>query len=493
MNDAEESDEVVVPEKRANKDCMQPAEPVEERTSAERNAQQPPTVRSQTREAVSKRLERIRHRASGDPDSTFNNLFSLLSTELLEDSFYALKRNAAAGLDKQTWASYREDLTTRLSNLNDRLHRGSYRATPARRTYIDKEDGSQRALGIQSLEDKIVQQACVTILNQIYEVDFLGFSYGFRQKRRQHDALDALASGILHQRINWILDADIQGFFDEISHDWLYQFLGKRITDPRLLRLLEKWLKCGWVEDGVRYPQDRGTPQGSVISPLLANIYLHYALDTWVHWWRSVEASGNVIIVRYADDFVVGFQNKDDADRFLAALRERLSVFELTLHPKKTRLIEFGRYAAERRKRRGDGKPETFDFLGFTHICSTNRKGYFFIRRKTMKKRLRRKLADVKDKLKKRMHRPLLETGSWLRKVLRGHQNYYGVPGNLDQLKEFYTQVVRMWLASIRRRSQKGKDKWTWERFEIYRAWLLPRLQVVHPFPDIRFDVKHSR
>jgi group II intron reverse transcriptase/maturase len=305
--------------------------------------------------------------------------------------------------------------------------------------------------------------------------------------------LDALSTAILHHRINWVLDADIQGFFDNISHDWLFKFLQKRISDPRMLRLLTKWLKCGWIEDGKRHPQERGTPQGSVISPLLANVYLHYVLDTWVHWWRATQASGNVIIVRYADDFVVGFKEKSEADNFLRELRERLSYFELTLHPKKTRLIEFGRYAEERRSRRGEGKPETFDFLGFTHICDKSSKGYFFLRRKTMKKRLRRKLTEIKEKLRRRMHDPLKKTGDWLRSVLIGHQNYYGVPGNLNSLKEFYTQVVRMWQNFICRRSQKGKQRWTWKRFETLRAWLLPRLRTVHPFPDKRFNVKYSR
>jgi group II intron reverse transcriptase/maturase len=416
-----------------------------------------------------------------------------LTVELLEESFYSLKRNAAEGLDKLSWREYRETLDARLVDLHDRLHKGSFRATPARRSYIKKEDGSERALGISSLEDKIVQQACVTIMSQIYEEDFLGFSYGFRPKRSQHDALDALSTAISHQRINWVLDADIQGFFDNISHDWLQQFLAKRISDPRMLRLLNKWLKCGWVEDGTRHPQERGTPQGSVISPFLANVYLHYVLDTWVHWWRSTQANGNVIIVRYADDFVVGFKEKADAENFLRELRERLTHFELSLHPKKTRLIEFGRFAESNRSRRGEGRPETFDFLGFTHICDKTCTGHFFIRRKTMKKRLRRKLAEVKDELRKRMHRPLKETGDWLRSILIGHQNYYGVPGNIDRLKEFYTQIVRMWKKAICRRSQKGKQKWTWERFEHYRAWLLPRLRTVHPFPDTRFSVKYSR
>lgn len=492
MHATEESDEDVVPEKPVNKDWQQSAESVEERSSTKRNTQKELAVRAQSRIAASTRLERVRQRAVGYPDCTFNNLYSLITPALLYSSFFELKRDAATGVDHVSWHEYRETVEMRIDDLHGRLHRGSYRATPARRSYIEKSDGRLRPLGISSLEDKIVQQACVAILSQIYDSVFAGFSYGFRKGKSQHDALDALSTAIYRSRINWVLDADIQGFFDNIPHDELLCFIEKRVSDPRLLRLLNKWLKCGWIEDDQRHAQKRGTPQGSVISPFLGNLYLHYVLDQWTHEWRKTHPCGNVIIVRYADDFVVGFQHEEDAHRYLDELTLRMQDYGLTLHPEKTRLIEFGPYALERRKRRGEGKPKSFDFLGFTHICGKTRKGRFAIKRKTARKRMARKLADVKVQLRKRMHHPLKETGLWLRSVLVGHQNYFGVPWNSDRIRSFHRQVEKMWLASIRRRSQKG-NIWTWERFAHWRAWLLPSMRIVHPYPEIRFDVKHSR
>lgn len=492
MHATEKSDEGIVPEKLANKGWQQSAEPVEERPSTKRNTQEELIARAQSRSAVSTRLERVRQRAVGNPDSTFNNLYSLLTPELLYTSFFELNRNAATGIDGVSWREYREAVEGRIADLHGRLHRGSYRATPSRRSYIEKSDGRLRPLGISSLEDKIVQQACVAILNQIYDSVFIGFSYGFRRGKCQHDALDALSTAIYRGRINWALDADIQGFFDNIPHDELLRFIEKRVSDPRLLRLVTKWLKCGWIEDDERYAQEVGTPQGSVISPFLGNIYLHYVLDAWTHQWRKTEPRGNVIIVRYADDFVVGFQHEEDAHRYVDELTRRMQDYGLTLHPEKTRLLEFGPYALEHRKRRGEGKPKSFDFLGFTHSCGKTSKGRFTIKRKTARKRMASKLAEVKLQLRKRMHRPLKETGLWLRSVLIGHCNYYGVPWNSDCIRSFHRQVEKMWLASIRRRSQKGKT-WTWERFARLRAWLLPSMRIVHPYPEIRFDVKHSR
>lgn len=493
MHATEESDEDVVPEKQANKGRQRSAESVEERSSTKRNTQKELADRARNRVTASTRLERVRQKAVSEPDCVFNNLYSLLTPELLHISFFELKRNAAPGVDHVSWQEYRVTVEVSIADLHGRLHRGSYRATPARRTYVEKSDGRQRPLGISSLEDKIVQQACAAILNQIYESDFLGFSYGFRGGKSPHDALDALSTAICRSRINWVLDADIQGFFDNIPHEELLRFIEKRVSDPRLLRLLNKWLKCGWIEDGQRHAQELGTPQGSVISPLLGNVYLHYVLDTWTHQWRRTYPRGNVKIVRFADDFVVGFQYEEDARRYLDELKSRMQEYGLTLHPEKTRLIEFGRYAIDRRKRRGEGRPKSFDFLGFTHICAKTRRGGFAIKRRTVRKRMIRKLTEVKDQLRKRMHLPLKETGLWLRSVLIGHQNYYGVPWNGDCIKEFYRQVVKMWLKCIRHRSQKGRQKWTWERFERLRAWLLPRLRIVHPYPENRFDVKHSR
>ncbi|MCP4366647.1 MAG: RNA-directed DNA polymerase [Deltaproteobacteria bacterium] len=336
------------------------------------------------------------------------------------------------------------------------------------------------------MEDKIAQQAICTVLNQIYETDFVDFSYGFRENRSQHDALDALYVGIISRKINWILDADIKGFFDNLNHEMLLNFLENRIGDKRVLRLISKWLKTGYIEEGKRMRQEVGTPQGSVISPLLANVYLHYVLDIWASWWRKTKAKGDMIIVRYADDFVIGFQHYEEADTFLAALHRRLSKHELTLHPQKTRLIEFGKYASGNRKRKGKGKPETFDFLGLTHICSKNRKGDFFLRRKTKRKRLKRKLDEVKDELKKRMHERVNETGKWLAKVILGHTNYYGVPGNMDAVREFYTQCIRQWLRTLRRRSHKAQSL-KWESFRKKAERLIPRPRLVHPFPEQRF------
>ncbi|NIM16284.1 MAG: group II intron reverse transcriptase/maturase [Candidatus Aminicenantes bacterium] len=357
---------------------------------------------------------------------------------------------------------------------------------PSRRAYISKEDGSQRPLGIAALEDKIVQQAVRNVLNQIYEVDFVDFSYGFRENRRQHDALDALYVGITTRKINWILDADIKGFFDNLNHDMLMKFLEIRIGDKRILRLIRKWLKTGYIEEGKRKRQEVGTPQGAVISPLLANVFLHYVLDKWASWWRKTKAEGDMIIVRYADDFVIGFQYYNEAIRFLVALRKRLARYELTLHPDKTRLIEFGRFAVGNRDRKGRGKPETFDFLGFTHICSKNRCGGFFLRRKTIKKRYKRKVREVKQELRKRMHESIKETGEWLASVITGHTNYYGVAGNMDTVREFYSRCVKEWYRTLRKRSQKARKlRWSDFREKIERT--IPRPRFAQPFPEKRF------
>lgn len=266
-----------------------------------------------------------------------------------------------------------------------------------------------------------------------------------------------------------------------------------RISDPRMLRLVRKWLKTGWIEDGIRHRAVRGTPQGAVISPLLANICLHSVLDEWTQWWRRYQARGEVVIVRYADDFVVGFQYEQDGRTYQRALRDRLSVFGLALHPTKTRLIEFGRFAAANRQRRGEGKPETFDFLGFTHVCSVDKLGRFFLRRLTARKRFRRKLREIKEELRQRMHDSLSSVGTWLRSVLVGHRNYYGVPGNMPRVQRFHSAALRLWLRVIRRRSQKGAAAWPWTRFSRLALRMIPRPRVAHPFPDARFAATHSR
>ena len=391
-----------------------------------------------------------------------------------------------------TWHQYEVNVEERLVDLHRCVHGGTYRAKPSRRTFIPKADGRQRPLGIASLEDKIVQQAVVTVLNQIYEEDFLGFSYGFRPGRNQHDALDALYEGLWGRKVNWVLDADIQGFFDAIDHGWLEKFLQHRIADRRMLRLIRKWLRAGVSEDGQWTRTEVGTPQGAVASPLLANVFLHYVLDLWVHWWRQHYATGEVIIVRYADDFVIGFQHRREAEQFLTALRDRMHKFGLNLHPQKTRLIEFGRFAAENRLRRGEGKPETFDFLGFTHFCAQTRLNRVFtIRRHTIAKRLRATLLALKQTLMARRHEPIPQVGKWLQGVVRGYYNYHAIPGNSAALEAFHREVTRLWLHALRRRSQRHRLPWTRFR-KVARRWL-PRPRVLHPYPHDRFLAKHPR
>jgi RNA-directed DNA polymerase len=354
---------------------------------------------------------------------------------------------------------------------------------------IPKADGGLRPLGIATLEDKIVQRAVVEVLNAIYEVDFRGFSYGFRPGRGPHDALDALTVGIEKRRVNWVLDADIRDFFGSLDRGWLERFLGHRIADQRVLRLVGKWLAAGVIEDGEWTQCELGAPQGASVSPLLANVYLHYVFDLWAEWWRRTQAHGEVIIVRFADDFIVGFERQADAQRFLTELRDRFAKFGLELHPDKTRLIEFGRYAAERRRRRGLGKPDTFGFLGFTHICARNRKGRFWVRRITDSKRLRAKLREVNDQLRQRAHQPIREQGAWLSSVVRGHRAYYAVPGNRAAVATFRTQVTRGWMEALRRRSQRGR-RLTWGRMNRLANRWLPPARVMHPFPDMRLHVR---
>jgi len=441
---------------------------------------------------VSQGLAGVRQAARERKGERFTALLHHLTTELLRESFYALKREAAAGVDGVRWKEYETELEGRLIDLHSRVHRGAYRAQPSRRVYIPKADGRQRALGIAALEDKIVQQAVVTILNEIYEKDFLGFSYGFRPRRSQHQALDALTVGITRKRVNWVLDMDIRGFFDNMTHEWTNKFVEHRVGDPRVLRLIKKWLKAGVSEEGKWQESKTGTPQGAVISPLLANIYLHYALDLWVEVWRRKVAHGDVIIVRYADDVVMGFELKEEAERFLKAVRERLAQFGLELHPEKTRLIEFGRYAIQNRESRGKGKPETFDFLGFTHMCGKNGKtGYFVVRRKTVKKRLRAKLQVLKEELRMRMHKPIAETGEWLQTVIRGYFQYHAIPGNTTSLSAFRERLSGLWRNTIRRRSQRKSPNWV-KLDRIFDRWL-PRPRILHPFPDVRFDAIHPR
>ncbi len=491
MNGREKSDPAVVAMKPANKAGQPAAEQGEPRAGAEGNAGQQSTRRAQDRESVSQALERIRQAAKERKKEKFTTLYHHLSFDLLEVAFFDLKKQAAAGVDGLTWQDYEANLGPRLADLHARVQRGAYRALPARRVYIPKPDGRQRPLAVAALEDKIVQRAVAMVLNAIYEEDFLGFSYGFRPGRGAHDALDALAVGITSSKVNFILDADIQSFFDTVSHAWLMRFLEHRVGDKRILRLIQKWLKAGVLEDGVVTVGGKGTGQGSVISPLLANIYLHYVLDLWAVRWRQREATGDMILVRYADDIVVGFERASDARRFLEAMRERFGEFALTLHPEKTRLIEFGRFAADNRRRRGLGKPETFHFLGFTFICSTSRQGAFLIKRKSRADRLRTKLKEIKKELRRRMHQPIAQQGRWLRRVVQGYFNYFAVPTNGPALTAFRHFVLDLWRRTLKRRSQK--DQTTWDRMARLAQDFLPTPRILHPWPEVRFTVKHPR
>ena len=446
-------------------------------------------VRTQSRVAASNGLAAVRQAAQQSKKVRFTALLHHITVDLLEQSYAALKRNSAPGIDGVTWQAYGEDLAEKLTNLHARIHRGGYRARPARRSYIPKPDGTQRPLSILCLEDKIVQQAVVFVLEAIYEADFTGFSYGFRPGRNQHDALDALHAGIYRNRVNWVLDADIQGFFDAMSHKWILRFLRHRIADKRILRLIAKWLHVGITDGQHAVRSRRGTPQGAVISPILANIYLHYVFDLWAHAWRRKTASGDVIVIRYADDTIVGFQHEHEAQAFLRDLQERLREFELALHPKKTRLIRFGRYAAEDRKKLGLGKPETFDFLGFTHFCTRSWiTGAFVIGRKTIKKRMRAQLQAIKVALRRRWHDPIAKTGVWLNKVLTGHLNYYAVPLNARSITWFFARVRDLWRRTLRRRGQRAYINWETLCRLVDRFF--PPIRIRHPLPCHRFDAR---
>ena len=489
MDSREKSDSAVVAAKSPNKTGQLAAEAMERRVEAKENASQQTTRRAQNRESVSPELERVRNVARLRKEERFTALFHHITTDLLRMSFFAVKRNAAAGVDGVKWRDYESDLEERLSDLHEKIHKGAYRAQPSRRRYIPKADGRQRPLAVAALEDKIVQRATAAILNQIYEEDFLGFSYGFRPQRGQHDALDALMTGIGASKVKWIIDADIQGFFDAVSQEWLIRFLEHRIGDRRIIRLIQKWLKAGVLEDGAVKTSDRGTGQGSVISPLLANVYLHYVFDLWANQWRRREARGDMIVTRYADDIVIGFEHENDARRFLELMRARFEKFALTLHPEKTRLIEFGRYATHNRARRGLGKPETFTFLGFTLICGKSRRGKFLLKRKTRSDRMRAKLREIKEELRERRHQPIPKQGKWLAEVVSGFFAYHAVPTNLRALAVFREHVINLWHRALRRRSQR--DRTSWERIiKIADEWL-PKPKILHPWPSVRFAVKH--
>ena len=488
-HDLGKSDDGVVPRKLPN-NGRRPAEAREGRPSTEGNSVRTATSPTQSGIDVSPGLQRVRELARKDKTARFTALLHHIDIPLLFRCFYSLKSDAAPGRDGVTWPQYEADLENRIEDLHRRIHAGRDRAIPVKRAFIPKADGTMRPLGIAAVEDKIVQHAVVTILNQVYETDFLGFSYGFRPGRSAHDALDSLWVGIVGKKGNWVLDADIRGFFDTIAHEWLVQFIEHRIADRRIVRLIQKWLKAGVSEDGRWSETVVGTPQGAVASPLLANVYLHYVFDLWVQQWRKRNAQGEIVVVRYADDFVLGFQHRHEAERFLRDLKERLQKFGLALHPEKTRRIEFGRFAASNRRLRGDGKPETFDFLGFTHSCGVKRQTRtFLVKRKTSKKRMRARLQAIRDVLVRGRHRPIGRQAEWLGRVVTGYFRYFAIPGNIPALGSFRTQVVRYWLRALRRRSQK--HRLCWETFGPRANRHIPHPRVLHPYPNERFFAKH--
>lgn len=496
MNGRRKSDRSVVPkvEKRPPNDATAGAmvkEAAQERDLAAGNTRRQNAPRTQRRTSAHSALARVREVAKKDRKVKFTALLHHVTVDALRCAFEQLNKRASSGIDGVTWQQYATRLDENLQSLHARLHRGAYRAKPSRRVNIPKADGRLRPLGVASLEDKIVQRALVEVMNAIYEEDFLGFSYGFRPKRSQHDALDALATAIQRKKVNWVLDADIRGYFDAIDHGRLMQFVAHRIADKRVLRLIQKWLSAGVMEDGRWTESKEGTPQGATMSPLLANIYLHYVLDRWLHDWRKTRARGDVVVVRYADDFIVGFQYQTDAEAFLEKLRERLRDFSLELHPEKTRLVEFGRYAAERRQGRQEGKPETFNFLGFTHICAKTRQGKFQLARRTMKQRLRTKLQEVKSELRQRQHQPVSKQGRYLRAVVAGYFRYHAVPTNSRALYTFRDEVQRMWRRTLLTRSQK--DRTNWARLRALSQRWLPKPAIQHDWPEARFARHHLR
>lgn len=486
MNGLKKSDPAIVAMKPANNGPPGPAEPVEQRAGPKGNPERQSSRRAQKRESETQAADRVRQAARRNPDERLVALLHHVTTESLHDAYHSLRKDAAAGVDGVTWAAYAHGLGDRLADLHGRVHRGTYRAPPSRRVYIPKEDGGQRPLGIASLEDKVLQRAVTdTILVPIYETEFLGFSYGFRPGRGTHNALDAVAVGMERRKINWIVDADIRGFFDNLGRDQLVQMLEKRIGDKRVIRLIIKWINAGVMEGTDWSDTGKGAPQGGIISPVLSNVYLHYALDTWFHTkWRNRSARGGTIIVRYADDFVCGFEHKGDAKRFLRDLSDRLAQYELELHPGKTRLIEFGRFAKADRKNRGQGKPETFDFLGMTHYCDQSRKGRFRVGRKPSRKRVNRTLRRINEALRKRWHDNRHDTARWLGRVINGWLNYYAVPGSGRYLEAFAHRCKRLLWRALRRRSQR--DRTAWEDIETLIKAHWPKVRIRHPWPSQR-------
>ena len=479
---SEESDADMVPEKSA-KTWVMPVESTEGRSAAEGKSVSRNAPRAQDREGAPTQVERIGQRAKERKGERFENLLSAIKAPLLKEAYQRLRKDAASGVDAVTWEEYGEALDVRVLDLQDRIHRGSYHPQPVRRVHIPKGD-STRPLGIPTLEDKVVQQAARMVLEPIYEREFLGFSYGYRPRRSPHKALTAVAE-LISRKTSWVLDADIRSFFDTIDHEWMRQFIEHRIGDKRMVRLLMKWLHAGVMEDGKLHEVEAGTPQGGIISPLLANLYLHYVLDLWVNQWRKRHARGEVYIVRYADDLVMGFQYEQDARAMREALATRLAKFGLELHSEKTRVIRFGRFALEGARAEGRRRPETFDFLGFTHIAGTSRHGKFLLKRRTSRKKRKAKLALLSEEIRARRHWPLRAQHKWLARVLHGHYRYYGVPTNSLALHQFRERVRVTWHRQLQRRSQRAH----WNRAQLTKFekhFPLPPPRLHHPWPNLR-------
>jgi group II intron reverse transcriptase/maturase len=485
----EESGAGIVPKKSA-KTRVTPVESMEGKAAAEGKSIARNALRTQGRAGAPTKMQWVGQRAKREPKERFTNLFQYIKVPLLKNAYEGLRKRAAVGVDGMTWEEYGERLDERLLDLQDRIHRGAYHPQPVRRVHIPKGDGRTRPLGIPALEDKIVQQAVRMILEPIYEAMFIGSSYGFRPNRSAHDALDAVAEAIAG-KVNWVLDADIRSFFDTIDHGWMQKFVEHRIGDKRMVRLLMKWMRAGVMEEGKLHEVEEGTPQGGIISPLLANIYLHYVLDLWVRQW-AMRARGAVYYVRYADDFVVGLQREQDAEAMREELADRLGRRGLELHPEKTRVIQFGRFAREDRERKGLSRPETFNFLGLTHIAGTSRQGAFQLKRRTSRKKKQAKLIRLKEEIRRRRHDKVAEQYEYLSSVLNGHYRYYGVPTNYRALSQFRQTVTQMWHRSLQRRSQRAA--WTRKKLEAFEErFPLPKPQIYHPWPTDRFAERYGR
>jgi RNA-directed DNA polymerase len=425
------------------------------------------------------KLNLISEKASKDKKYKFNNLAYLLNRTNLVNCFFRLKTGKATGVDNVTLEEYEKNLGNNLDDLAERMKRQAYKPQPSRREYIKKMNGKLRPLGIPATEDKIVQMGITCILNSIYENDFLDFSYGFRPKRKCHDAIKRLDNTAMSRPVNHIIDADIKGFFDNVNHDWLMKFLQERITDPNLLRIIKRFLIAGIMEKEEYKETDKGTPQGGIISPILANVYLHYVLDLWIEKVVKRHCRGFVEIIRYADDFVICVQHKDEAEKILKALKLRLGKFNLELAEDKTRIIEFGRYAKEGVNKKGKKKPETFNFLGFTFYCGVNRKGNFKVGVRTERKKFSMKIKEMNKWFKDIRNKGNMKTW-WqiLCSKLRGHYQYFGISGNYDSIKRFYYLTERFLFKWLNRRSQR--KSFNWDKFEEYlKIHKLPTPRIV--------------